>query len=183
MSKKKIALLIVLSIFIVITAVCVATGTVGYIFWRKRPDGFIGPYFPVDEGFLFHTPAFTTENGDLTDMELLQIESDVYLYVHKERTDTASINQFNDKYVIYEFSTLSDENPGDIIFPEELVDSTDDYYVLAFDSWVNVYCSGIFDKTDSYEKVEFAVGRLFDRLPAPSEAWMCEGSDIFTYPL
>jgi hypothetical protein len=152
------------------------------LYWRRTFDDFGGPSDPRRRGFS-HTPKFTTEDGDLTDMELIQIESDIYLYVNKERTGTASLNQFNDKYVIYEFSGLSDESPGVTIVPEERVDSMDGYYVLAFDSWVNVYCSGIFDKTNSYEKVDFAVGRIFSGLPAPSEAWMCEGIDILTYPL
>lgn len=165
----KIKLFLLAIVIIIFTIICCAISILA-LSWVM---------FSVNSGTRSeYIPEFTSTEGEQIDMELVQIESDVFLFVHKDRTGVDSLSEFNDKYEVIQYSNIESSNE---IFtqPDFEKEETEQYLVLAYESWINVYCTGIFKE----EKiVNFGTGRIFDLFPAPSEAWMCSEKDVDIYP-
>lgn len=122
-----------------------------------------------------YTPSFTSEYGKEVDMEVVQVEDEVFVYVHRERTGVDTLSEFNKKYEIIQFSN----NGSFLMTPEFEVSANEEYLTLGYENWQNVNCLTVFEDT---MPVNFAVGRIFRSFPSPSEAWMCSEIDINVYP-
>jgi hypothetical protein len=126
-----------------------------------------------------YTPTFITQNGNKVLMEVIDNESGVFLYLDSNNSNIDSIDKFNEEFEIFQFDNLNENVNFSVKKVNSVLESNGNYTKFGFPARVNVYCIGIFSKS---EPVEFSVGSINGRLPSPSEAWMCEGIDLKNYP-